>query len=109
MNQVRKYALAYLGRKIDLDDFLDWLADATSPAVDLGLKADEKSLAGEIELPVAELTGGHISEERFRVLLRAMVSDTNFYLSADLGKAQPWQAAASGSVTVTVEPLEVCA
>ena len=109
MNQVRRYALAYLSRKISLENFLDWLADATSPALDIGLSAYDKSLAGEIELPAAELTGGHISEERFRTLLRAMVGGINvIYFSPDDPQMnQFWRSAASESVTV--EYLEVCA
>lgn len=109
MNQVRKFALAYLDRKIGLEDFLDWLADATSPAVDLGLSAHEKALAGEIELRAAELTGGHISEERFRVLLQDLVSDTKvIYLSSE-HRMNQWGIAPSESVTVRLERLAVCA
>lgn len=77
MNQVRKYALAYLERKITTEDFLDWLADATSPVVEINLSQAEKTLASDIELRAAEFTGEHISEARFRVLLQELVSDTN--------------------------------
>lgn len=107
MNQMRKYALAYLARKINLEDFLSWLADATSPVVDLGLNPHEKSLAGEIELRAAELTGGHLSEERFRVLLNAIISDTCVtYVSADLLRSDSWETA-SEAVSVRVERLAV--
>lgn len=110
MNQVRKYTLAYLGRKITLEDFLDWLADATSPVVDLGLDANEKSLASEIELPAAELTGGHISEDTFRILLHALVTHTiiTFYAAASYS-AQSWQTATTEPVQVIPELLEACA
>ena len=69
MNQVRRYVLAYLARKITVGDFLDWLADATSPVVHLNLSQYEQSVANEIELRAAELTSGHISEERFMAFL----------------------------------------
>jgi len=110
MDQVRKYALAYLSRKIDLENFLDWLADATSPVVNLGLDAQEKDLAGEIELRAAELTGGHISEDRFRVLLQALVTHTNIiFCHPNLYHSQSWQTAMTEPVKVIPEPLAVCA
>ena len=65
MQLVRKYALAYLWREIDAEQFLDWLSDVVSPVGGVRLSPQEMVLAREVELRAAEFTGGYLSEEDF--------------------------------------------
>lgn len=108
MNQARKYALAYLGQKVGLEDLLDWVADATSPVVDLGLDEADKELAAELELRAAELTGGHISEGRFRSHIQEIVGDTKIVFLSTARASRVWEVAPSRATTVRLEHLAVC-
>jgi len=109
MNQVRKFAFAYLYRKISIEDFLDWISDATSPAINLAIESNEKALANEIYGRAAELTGGYISEDRFRMYLLDLVGNIRMITAfSDQQKFPAWETAATkASVTAPVESLAV--
>jgi hypothetical protein len=62
----------YLENEITLDQFRDWFDDAT-----WGLAAEPDSplrrMAGTVELRIAELTNGHLTEDELCSLLRPLV------------------------------------
>jgi hypothetical protein len=76
----------YLENQITLDQFRDWFDDET-----WGLGAEPESplrrLAGTVELRIAELTNGHLTEHELRDLLRPLLPE---YTSA-LGESMDFQ------------------
>ncbi len=101
MDEMRRYVFAYLGRAIDLDTFLDWFSDVVSPEGGRDLRHQFGALVGELDLRVAELTGGHITEDRFReVLSEIVLPDTN--LVVQLGSSVSFRTAVSRKPVVQV-------
>lgn len=79
MNQTTVYdlqlhLLRYLRNETTLREFREWFDDET-----WGLAAEPDSppreMAGEIELRIAEYTGGHLTEDDLRSLLMPLVDD----------------------------------
>jgi hypothetical protein len=65
----------YLNNATTLKEFRDWFDDET-----WGLAAEPnsrvRSIAGEIELRIAEFTSGHLAEHELRKFFRPLVSDS---------------------------------
>lgn len=73
VSDIQVHLSRYLSNTTTLEQFRNWFDAET-----WGLAADPDSptrrLAGEIELRIAELTGGHLTEDQLRNLLRRFVA-----------------------------------
>lgn len=74
VHEIQFHLSRYLSNARTLAEFRNWFDDET-----WGLAAEPDSparrLAGEIELRVAEFTGGHLTEDDLRRLLMPLVPD----------------------------------
>jgi hypothetical protein len=70
--QVRRYLAGELSR----DELQDWLVPLVWDPDSAGLEPQTDNLVNSIQLHLAELTGGHITEEEFRGYLRALLPST---------------------------------
>lgn len=75
VHDIHSHLSRYLSNATTLGEFRNWFDDET-----WGLAAEPDSharrIAGEIELRIAEFTGGLINEEELRKLLTPLVPDT---------------------------------
>lgn len=74
VHEIQLHLSRYLSNATTLEEFRNWFDDET-----WGLAAEPDSptrqLAGEIELRIAEFTGGHLTEDDLRRLLMPLVPD----------------------------------
>ena len=82
MAEARKYVLAYLSGRIDLEDLNLWVWDVASSDEALETLVEDVEFFGNVELKLAELTGGHISEDRFREALSEALPSTLIVMPA---------------------------
>lgn len=75
VNEIKSGLLAYLMDEQPFLDFQDWLTDLSWAPVHRFSPADVE-LIREIELRVAEFTGGFLTEEDLRVVLREIAGFT---------------------------------
>ena len=75
VNDLQAHLSRYLDNASTLEEFREWFDDET-----WGLAAEPDSparqMAGEIELRMAELTGGQLTEDDVRNLLAPLVPDS---------------------------------
>jgi len=82
VHDLQSHLLRYLKNETTLREFREWFDDET-----WGLAAEPDSTArrmsGEIELRVAEYTGGHLTEDELRSFLMPLVADAEQIESMD--------------------------
>ncbi len=72
MNEIKRGLLAYLNGDQLFEAFQEWLSDLAWAPVNKFSPSDVE-LIRDIELRVAEFTGGYLSEEELRTVLRELV------------------------------------
>lgn len=75
MNEIKRGLLPYLIAEQSFEDFQEWLADLAWAPVGRFQPADVE-LVREIELRVAEYTGGFLTEGELRSVLREVLGVT---------------------------------
>ena len=71
MNEIKRGLLAYLMDEQPFEDFQEWLSDLAWVPVGKFSPRDVE-LIRDIELRVAEFTGGYLNEEELRSVLREL-------------------------------------
>lgn len=80
MNEIKRGLLAYLMGEQSFGDFQEWLTDLSWAPVNKFTPADVERIR-EIELRMAEFTGGYLTQDEFRATLRDIVGITPRVLS----------------------------
>lgn len=106
MNEIKRGLLAYLMAAQPFEDFQEWLSDLAWAPVHK-FSPQDVELIRDIELRVAEFTGGYLTEDELRLVLRELAGFTSTvvrYLwdmeTSQVVPAQPAPRSRSSSVQV---------
>jgi len=104
MDPITKYLSAYLADKLSFASFQDWLIGSVDADSDDAHPHPQRKLLRDVELVVAEFTGGHISEYDLKASIRthAGLDQTIVFPSS-----APQYRTASASVIVELPQLQV--
>ncbi len=100
-HQIREKIALYLGNKLSLDSFEDWLVER-SWNMHRDSDAQSQELASAVELRLAELSSGHLDEAALRAELLPFV--TKYVVPVSLSGAMvPWLSLSSSNIAI--EPV----
>lgn len=75
MNEIKRGLLAYLMGEQSFENFQEWLIDLSWAPVNKFTPADVERIR-DVELRMAEFTGGYLTEEEFQATLRDLAGFT---------------------------------